>query len=175
MLAVYDATPLYERSSLGGLEEDVQTVARAWFEHDAHDSIESLVCCLPLTYVQFEPHDRYSGSTRYGMEQLVRTFLLKELHGWEYESALVKYLHQCLSVRKRLDFENVPDQSTLWRTWHQRFEPKLRETIKNSGEEHPHSGRQGQRSCSPLATRAVVSTRAIQRRGTYSAGNTRSC
>ena len=130
---VYDSTPLYDRSSLGGLEEDVRTVARVWFEHDAHESVESFVCCLPLAYVEFDAHDRYAGTTRYGMEQLVRAFLLKALHGWEHESALVEYLHQFSSVRKRLGFESVPDQATLWRTWHRRFASQLRETIATAG------------------------------------------
>lgn len=125
----YDATPLYDRSSLGGLEEDVRTVAKVWFEHDAHESVERFMCCLPLTYVDFEVYDRYTGTTCYGMEQLVQAFLLKELHGWEHESALVKHLQRCSSVRKHLDFESVPDQSTLWRTWYRRFAPDLRETI----------------------------------------------
>lgn len=126
---VYDSTPLHDRSSLDGLKEDVRTVAKVWFDHDAHKSVESFVCCLPLTYVEFKAYDHYTGTTRYGMEQLVRAFLLKELHGWEHEGALVEYLDQCSSVRKRLDFERVPDQSTLWRTWHRRFAPELRETI----------------------------------------------
>lgn len=43
----------------------------------------------PVAYIEFEAHDRYTGTTRYGMEQLVRAFLLKELHGWEHENALV--------------------------------------------------------------------------------------
>jgi IS4 transposase len=128
----YDSTPLYDRSSLGGLEEDIRTVARVWFNHDAHESIEHFVCCLPLTYVQFEPHDSYSGATRYGMEQLVRTFLLKALHGWEHESALVEYLHQQPRLCEHLDLKSVPDQSTLWRTWHRRFTPELKETIETA-------------------------------------------
>ncbi|WP_160135776.1 transposase [Halococcus salsus] len=128
----YNSTPLYNRSSLEGLEEDIRTVTRVWFEHDAHESVESFVCCLPLAYVNFEVHDHYSGSTHYEMEQLVRAFLLKELHSWEHESALVEYLHRCSSVRERLGFESVPDQSTLWRTWHRRFVPELRETIETA-------------------------------------------
>ena len=78
----YDSTPLYDRNSLGGLEEDVRTVAEVWFEHDAHESVESFVYCLPLAYVKFDAHDRYTGTTHYEMTQLVRAFLLKELHGW---------------------------------------------------------------------------------------------
>ena len=60
-------------------------------------------------------------------------FLLKELHGWEYESPLVEYLDQHPLLCDRLDFETVPDQSTLWRTWHQRFTSELRETIATAG------------------------------------------
>ncbi|RBI60526.1 transposase [halophilic archaeon] len=63
------------------------------------------------------------------MEQLVRTFVLKELHGWENESALAEQLDQHPLLCEHLDFENVPDQSTLWRTWHHRFTHGLRETI----------------------------------------------
>ena len=74
----YDSTPLYDRSSLGGLEEDVRTVARVWFKHDAHESVADFVCYLPLAYVEFDAHDRYTGATRYGMEQLIRAFLLKD-------------------------------------------------------------------------------------------------
>ena len=125
----YDSTPLYDQSSLSALEEDVRTVGRVWFEHDAHESIEAFVTDLPLTYVDFEPHNRYTGSSDYEMEQLVRVFLLKVLHGWEYESPLVEHLDQHPLLCDRLDFESVPDQSTLWRTWHQRFTSELRETI----------------------------------------------
>ncbi|WP_233553852.1 transposase [Halococcus sp. IIIV-5B] len=66
------------------------------------------------------------------MEQLVRAFLLKALHGCEHESALAEYLDRYSSVRKHLGFESVPDQSTLWRTWHRRFVPELRETIETA-------------------------------------------
>jgi IS4 transposase len=126
---VYDSTPLYDRSSLSALEEDVRTIAKVWFDHDAHESVEHFVCCLPLAYVQFESHDRYTGTTRYDMEQLVRAFLLKGIHGWKHESPLVEYLHQHPLLCEHLDFETVPNQSTLWRTWHRRFTTELRETI----------------------------------------------
>ena len=126
----YHSTSLYDRSSLGGLEEDIRTVARVWFDHDSHESVESFMCYLPLAYLRFEPHNRYSGTTRYGMEQLVRALLLKELHGWEHKSALVEYLHQHPRLCEYLNFESVPDQSTLWRTWHQWFTPDLKETIE---------------------------------------------
>ena len=79
---VYDSTPLYDRTSLAGLESDVRAVAGMWFTHDAHDSVEQFVCSLPLAYFLFDAHDRYGGSTRYEMDTLFRVFVLKDLHGW---------------------------------------------------------------------------------------------
>ena len=64
------------------------------------------------------------------MEQLVRAFLLEELHGWNHETALVSCLKQRPTLCRQLGFETVPDQSTLWRTWHRRFSTDLRETIQ---------------------------------------------
>lgn len=51
---VYDSTPLYDRTSLAGLESDVRTVAEAWFEHGNHDSVEQFVYSLPLSYFIFD-------------------------------------------------------------------------------------------------------------------------
>lgn len=128
----YDSTPLYDRSSLGALEEDVRYVATVWFEYDAHESIEEFVCRLPLAYVEFTPHDCYASTTEYEVEPLFRAFLLKELRGWTHETALIDYLRETPTVRRQLGFEDLPDQSTLWRTWHQRFMADLRETIQTA-------------------------------------------
>jgi hypothetical protein len=38
----YDSTQLYDRSSLAALKEDIHTVARGWFDHDAH-AVETAV------------------------------------------------------------------------------------------------------------------------------------
>lgn len=128
----YDSTPLYDRSSLDGFEADVRTVSEAWFGHEAHESVERFVCHLPLAYIDFRPHDRYTNSTQYEMSQLVRVFLLKQLHGWSHETSLVEYLQQRSSLCQRLGFETVPDQSTLWRSWHRRFTAGLRETVETA-------------------------------------------
>ena len=126
----YDSTPLYDRTSLAGLESDVRTVSGAWFAHESHDSIEQFVCSLPLAYFRFEPHDSYAKSTRYEMDSLFRVFVLKEIHGWNHETALVEYLDSHPELCKQLEFEAVPNQSTLWRSWHERFTADLRETIE---------------------------------------------
>ena len=128
----YDSTPLYERSSLTALSEDIRTVSGVWFEHSAHNSVEGFVCQYPLSYVEFNPHDQYSGPTRYEMPQLFRAFLLKEIHGWGHETTLVQYLRQHSEPRGSLGFDSVPDQSTLWRSWNKRFSADLRETVERT-------------------------------------------
>ena len=129
---VYDSTPLYDRTSLAGLESDIRTVSETWFRHDSHDSIEELVCSLPLAYFRFSAYDRYEGSTRYQMDTLFRVFVLKECHGWDHETALVDYLSHHPEFCDQLGLEATPDQSTLWRSWHERFTSELRETTKTA-------------------------------------------
>ncbi len=128
----YRSTPLYDRQSLPALEEDVRTVASEWFTHDAHKCVDEFACHLPLAYMDFQPHDGYTGPTQYEMTPLVRAFLVKTLQGRDHETALVEYLRNHPNLRQKLGFESVPDQSTLWRSWHERFSTDLRETIKTA-------------------------------------------
>jgi IS4 transposase len=127
---VYDTTPLYDRTSLAGLESDVRTVAETWFDHESHESVDEFVWSLPLAYFRFNAYDHYEGSTRYQMDALFRVFVLKEIHGWNHETALVEYLTHCPDLCEQLGFETIPDQSTLWRSWHTRFTEDLRATIE---------------------------------------------
>jgi IS4 transposase len=130
----YHSTPLYDRTSLAGLESDIRTVSGAWFAHESHDSIEQFVCSLPLAYFRFDPHDCYAKSTRYEMDTLFRIFVLKEIHGWNHETALVEYLDNHPELCKQFEFEAVPNQSTLWRSWHERFTAEFRETVKTAAQ-----------------------------------------
>ncbi|ELY94340.1 transposase (TCE33) [Natrialba chahannaoensis JCM 10990] len=82
--------------------------------------------------MDFQPHDGYTGPTRYEMTPLVRVFLLKALHGWDYETALIEYLRNHSHLRSELGLDSVPVQSTLWRSWHERFSTDLRETIETA-------------------------------------------
>jgi len=66
------------------------------------------------------------------MATLFRVFVLKELHGWEYETALVDYLENRPVLCEQLGFETIPEQSTLWRSWHERFSADLRETVETA-------------------------------------------
>nr|WP_245944534.1 transposase [Haloplanus salinus] len=63
------------------------------------------------------------------MDILFRVFVLKELHGWVHETALVDYLGNRPDLCEQLGFGTIPDQSTLWRSWHERFTADLRETV----------------------------------------------
>jgi hypothetical protein len=112
----YESTALYDRSSLGALEEDVRTVAGVWFDHDAHESLAEFVCQLPLAHVEFDPHDQYDSHTTFDIEQMVRLFVLASVRGIDSETELVEYLRDRPAIQEELDFESVPDQSTLWRT-----------------------------------------------------------
>ncbi|WP_049897357.1 transposase [Halorubrum distributum] len=128
----YDSTPLYDRTSLAGLESDVRVVSSVWFTHSDHDSLEQFVCSIPLAYFRFEAHDCYGSSTHYEMDTLFRVFVLKELHGWQHETSLVEYLDSHPALCGRLELGTVPDQSTLWRTWNKRFTRDLRETVQKA-------------------------------------------
>jgi len=110
----------------------MRTVSETWFRHDSHESVKEFVCVLPLSYFRFSAYDRYVGSTRYRMDSLFRVFVLKELHGCEHETALVDYLENHPELCEQLDFETIPDQSTLWRSWHERFTADLRETVETA-------------------------------------------
>ncbi len=128
----YDTTQLYDWSSLGTLKEEIGTVVSVWFAHKAHNSVDEFICKLPLQYVDLTPHDQYNEPATYEMRTLVLAFLLKEAYGWDHETALLKHLKNRPSIQQQHGFETVPDQSTLWRTWHCRFPPDLRETIQKS-------------------------------------------
>jgi len=66
------------------------------------------------------------------MEILFRLFLLKECHGWDHETALVEYLTQHPDFCEQMGLESVPNQSTLWRSWHKRFTPDLQDTVETA-------------------------------------------
>lgn len=66
------------------------------------------------------------------MQTLFRVFLLKECHRWDYQTALVGFLRQHPDLCDRLGLESVPNQSTLWRSWHKRSTTDLRSTVETA-------------------------------------------
>nr|WP_323174412.1 hypothetical protein [Natrialba sp. PRR66] len=59
----------------------------------------------------------------------VRACLLKEINGWD-ETALHDHLRAHSSLRQHLGFEALPNQSTLWRAWNERFSAELRDVVQ---------------------------------------------
>lgn len=58
--------------------------------------------------------------------------MMREIHGWTDETALVKYLIHRSGLREEWGLETVPDQSTLWRTRYERFTTGLHDTIEKA-------------------------------------------
>jgi len=114
------------------LESDIRTVSEKWFDHESHDSVKEFVCALSLAYFRFSVPDRYTGPTRYRMDTLFRMFVLKELHSREHETSLVDYLKNGPEHCEQLGFATIPDQSTLWRSWHDRFTPDHRQPVETA-------------------------------------------
>ena len=67
------------------------------------------------------------------MDTLFRLFVLKEYYGWDHETALVEYLNRHPLLCDQLGLETVPGQSTLWRSWNNRFTADLCETVETAG------------------------------------------
>jgi hypothetical protein len=117
---------------LDGFVADVTTIVQARCEHATeYADIETLVCRLPIDHLAFAANDSlapYSGP--YPMALLVRAFILKEINNWD-ETALHDHLRANPSLRQDLGFETLPDQSTLWRGWNERFSAELRDAVRN--------------------------------------------
>ena len=128
---ILDAESSRMAIDLDSFVTDVTTIAQSWSEYATdYVDIETLICRLPIDYLTFAAHDSsapYSGP--YPMALLVRAFLLAEINDWD-ETPLQRYLRHNPSLRRGLGFETLPDQSTLWRGWNQRFSEELRNAVQ---------------------------------------------
>jgi putative transposase len=116
---------------LDGFVADVTTIVQSQGERwESHADIETLICHLPIDHLTFAAHDSlapYSGP--YRIPILVRACLLKEINGWD-ETALYDHLRAHPSLRRSLGFETLPNQSTFWRAWNERFSAELRDAVQ---------------------------------------------
>jgi putative transposase len=110
---------------------DVTTIAQSQCERwETYADIETLICHLPIDHLTFAAHDSlvpYSGP--YPMALLVRAFIIKEINGWD-ETALHDHLRAHPSLRQKHGFETLPNQSTFWRAWNERFSAALRDAVQ---------------------------------------------
>jgi putative transposase len=116
---------------LDGFVADVTTIAQSQCERwEGYADIKTLICHLPIDHLTFAAHDAsapYAGP--YPMAVHVRAGLLKEFNGWD-ETALYDHLRAQPSLRQNLGFEMLPNQSTFWRAWNERFSEKLRDAVQ---------------------------------------------
>nr|WP_273742486.1 transposase [Natrinema soli] len=110
---------------------DIATIAQSRCEHcEGYADIESLVCQLPVDHLTFAAHDAFAPySGPYPMVILIRAFIIGEINGWD-ETALHDYLRANSALRRDLGFETLPNQSTFWRAWNERFSEKLRDAVQ---------------------------------------------
>ena len=117
---------------LDGVVGGIATIAQSQCEHcEDYADVETLVCQLPVDHFTFAAHDSlapYSGP--YMMAIHVRAFLLKELNDWD-ETVLHDHLRANPSLRQNLGFESIPNQSTFWRAWNERFSAELRDVVRD--------------------------------------------
>ena len=130
-LWVFDGESGGAGDDLGEFVADVTTIAQARCEHATdYTDIETVVCQLPIDHITFAANDSlapYSGP--YPMALLMRAFILKEINNWD-ETALHDHLRAHPSLRQDLGFETLPDQSTFWRAWNERFSAELRDAVE---------------------------------------------
>ncbi|EMA55846.1 transposase [Halococcus thailandensis] len=121
----------HESDGLDGFVADVTTIAQSRCEHcEGYTDIEMVVCELPIDHLTFATHDSlapYSGP--YPLAIHVRATLLMEINGWD-ETALHDHLRAHPALRQDLGFETLPNQSTFWRGWNERFSEQLRDAVQ---------------------------------------------
>lgn len=121
----------YTATDLDALEHDVHRLASAWFKHDTHDDVEVFICWCPLYHLDFSPHDGHPTwhAQSKPVVPIVRALMLMDFHGWEHETAFVRYLEEHSDLVTALGFEDVPDQATVWRARHERLSDDLLDAI----------------------------------------------
>jgi putative transposase len=127
----FDSKSGEKSDALNGFVADVTTIVQSQCERATdYADIEMLVSRLPIDHCTFAAHDSsapYSGP--YPMAKLVRAFIIEEINGWD-ETALHDHLRVNPSLCRNLGFESLPNQSTFWRAWNERFSAELRGTVQ---------------------------------------------
>jgi putative transposase len=116
---------------LGDIVAAVTTIAQSWCERATdYADIETMVCQLPSNQCSFAAHDSFAPySGPYPMGLLIRAFLIEKLNGWD-ETALHDHLQANPSLRQNLGFKSLPNQSTFWRAWNERFSAELCDAVQ---------------------------------------------
>lgn len=101
--------------------------------HDRSVSLEDLVTEVPTCYLRFyDTYDHKQGDPK-PWEAVFRAHVLRCVKGWKNETKLWKYLKQQPFLCTQLGFEDIPDQSTLWRAWEDRL-VEVQEAVRDAAE-----------------------------------------
>lgn len=111
-------------------------LASYWFDHTAHNDVEAFLAWLPITIGGKpidDPYAEWHAST-IDFTLVTHLHLIRLYHNWSHETALCKYLDAEPAVLDALSVETAPDQSTLYKTWHDRFTETYRDTLRETVE-----------------------------------------
>ncbi|CQH61804.1 ISH7-type transposase HhuIRS4 [Halobacterium hubeiense] len=101
--------------------------------YDRSVTLEGLVAEIPAQYVRFyDPYDHEQGDPK-PWEAVFRAHVLRCVKGWKNSTALHTYLKAKPFLTSELGFNDIPDQSTLWRAWEDRL-ADVQEAVRTAAE-----------------------------------------
>jgi putative transposase len=96
-------------------------------------TLEELVFKVQPRYLRFyDPYDHEQGDPK-PFEAIFRAHVFRLVKGWKHEQSLHKYLEAHPWLAQQLGFDEIPDQSTLWRGWENRLRD-LHEAVHTAAE-----------------------------------------
>lgn len=118
------------------VSQRAEQLASEWFELPAHDDVETFLAQLPITIGGPPIDDPYAhwhpNTTDFGA--ISRAHLIRLYHGWEHETALHRYLSDEPQLVATIGLNSLPNQSTLYTAWNDRFSAVFREDLRHTVE-----------------------------------------
>jgi putative transposase len=103
------------------------------YHYDRTLSLEDLVAEVPASYLRFyDTYDHGQGDPK-PWDAVFRAHVLRCVKGWKHATALSRYLKQKPFLCTQLGFEDIPDQSTLWRGWDKRL-ADVQDAVRDAAE-----------------------------------------
>jgi putative transposase len=103
------------------------------YRHGRSVSLEDLIAAIPAKYLRFyDTYDHKQGDPK-PFEAVFRAHVLRYVKGWKHATSLHKYLKMKPFLCTQLGFEDIPDQSTLWRAWEDRLDD-VQEAVRTAAE-----------------------------------------
>lgn len=101
--------------------------------YDREVTLEDLIAEVPASYVRFyDPCDHSQGDPK-PWGAIFRAHVLRLVKGWKHDTALHRFLKAKPFLVTKLGFDDIPDQSTLWRAWEYRLD-KVHDAVRAAAE-----------------------------------------